>query len=432
MKRFYKLFQPEVLVAGVAVAIVSAFSVALATPTKSTADGCSNDVICNGISSGQDLVNVFNSDPEVRAIYSSGHFGNLSADNGVSRAATQMIEAKSFKDGRTVLQDGTNRVVFTNGKSLGREGGFEGHFNPFTINIGGKDYHWGFNSTALGQDGMRTLVLMDKDNVKAQFAVLTSCGNPIIGEQPEFHCDKLNREQIDRDTFEFWTEATAENGATITNLHYDFGDGETFDTSDKNERVSHDFAPGDHTITVVITYNINGVEHTEPLQMKCKVKIKVEKKKEKKPNFACTDLKPIALGDLKFKFVGKAEFKNAELISGKFDFGDGTTAAGTITSTGEGTADITSPEHKFAEFTGTRTITLDLTFDLGKDEGNDVCETKITHEIKGEQAPPKEIPRAGATELLATAAGVSGLGAAGAYYRASRKNLHGLIDKFKR
>lgn len=432
VKSFTNLFRPKMLIAGVMLAVISVFGANLLTHNSVSA-ACGNDIICGGVTSPSQLVNVYNSRSELQTLYNSDMFGKIAPDNGVSRfAAGQVHSATAYKNGKLILDDG--RVVLTNAFSPGYHGGNPGDSNPNTVVIGGVTYHWGYNSTAFMSDGLKALVLMDKDDKYMQFSVLTSCGNPMQGTKPVFQCDMLNKKQVSDTEFKFWTAATARQGATVKSFHYDFGDGTTADdngtSTDEAHAVSHTYAQTDqeksYHITVTVTYDVNGVTTQEKIQIHCQTDITVKPKVKPVSEFACTLLQPIDEGSLKFKFNGSASFKNTDITAATFNFGDDQSGAGTVSNKTSTSADITA-EHTFADFTGTKTITLSVDFKNGSDTHNAKCQTSIKHEVL-----PAAIVRTGPEQILGGAIGFGSLAGAGMYYRASRKNISSLLDKFKR
>lgn len=420
MKNFLSSTRPKLVLAGLAVAVAAVFGVSALTQNKAQAlpvDCDTNAIVKCGFQDKNGFKSDYNANVtgDLPAIYE--HF-NFSA-NEMDRFMSTAVWATAYKDGRIVLDDG--RVVATKAWSIGRE--TANGTNPYDITIGNKLYHWGYNQTAFAANSIRTLVMMDKNNKYMEFAVITSCGNPVTGIKPVFQCNYLKKEKVNETTYKFWTDATAKDGATIKNLHYDFGDGTSKDTANKDEKITHVYKKaGKYHIKVTITYVVNGKEQTETLQINCQTDIEV--KEQLKPAFECTELKRIFVSDNRYKFVGLATYKDAKVTGATFDFGDGQTAAGTVKETSSTTAEITA-EHQFAEFTGTRTITLDVEFTIGKDKKNARCQTQITREVL-----PKEIVRTGPAEVVGAALGLGGLTGAGMYYRASRRNL--LSSIFKR
>lgn len=436
MKSLLKLFRTKTFLASALVVLASALAINFhsSTAQASNCPGKDDDTNAimrcgfNGVSGFETKFNA-NDPNDLDNIYA--HFGFTSADMSRIKSEGKWGWAKDNKT--IVLDDG--RVVATNAASMGRESwGTQRN----AINIDGNGYFWSYldGSFADGVHQLRVLVLMDKEDKYMQFAVMDACGNPTWGELPKFNCKMLTADKSEKfvdETFNFNTTVELKN-STVKNYHYDFGDGTTKDSSTAN--VSHSYSKaGKYHITVTVTYTVNGVETNEKLQLHCQTDVEVKEKKI--PEFSCTLLQPISLGDLKYKFTGKTAFKDTELVSATFDFGDGSTGAGVIANKTATSADVTA-EHQYAAFTGKKTITLSVEFKIGSDRKNANCQTEIAREIESACVPQKgenekcEIPATGPAEMFAAAAGAGGLGAAGVYYRASRKNLSSLLDKFKR
>lgn len=467
MKSLTALFKPKFIIAGLVLAIISAFTATTLAPTKSDA-ATSNDIIFGGVSNAQQVVNAYNNDGNLQNLYNNGYFGNLGANNGAARFGGQAIEATTYKDGRTVLADG--RVVITGGYSAGNTGG-PGTFNAYTINIGSKTYYWGFHYSSFASNGLRTLVLMDQQNKYAQFAVLTSCANPVWGEIPRFQCDELQKEQVNDNTYKFWTkvstsQATENTSVSVQNVHYDFGDGKTHDTQNANEKISHTYdKPGKYTVKVTVTYVVNGIVTQETLQTNCQKEVEV---KEKKVVVAkCDTLEPFLIqGKRKYNFVGTASIENATVKSASFDFGDNSTAPGTVGTVVDNKVKITSPDHQYGDDVKEAKIVLTVQFTVKDSTQTSKCETTIKFKEetckdnpnrpeckppcipkegedsnckilpketckpqKGEDSNCQVLPVTGPEAIIGSALGLSGLTGAGMYYRASRKNLRDLIKR---
>lgn len=346
----------------------------------------------------------------------------------------------AYSNGRIVLDDG--RVVATSAWSIGREK-FNSNRKPYVID--GVTYYWSYlsSSFASGTTRIRTLVMMDKNDKYMEFAVMTSCGNPTTGTKPTFQCDLLKKEQTGDNSFNFWTEATAKNGATVKSLKYDFDDGQTATSTNPSTKVPHTYAkPGNYHVTVTITYNVNGHDQTETVQVHCQTDVTVNEKPA--PVFSCTNLQgKLIEGNRKYSFTATGHFENgAKLVSANFDFGDKTTANNqtNIVTVDSNNATITVPHQYAISLTGKVHITADLKFTVGEDTHNKKCEADI--ELKArtcadtpnapECQPPKTcrelgtcqeiLPSTGPEDMLLSAAGLGSFAGAGMYYRATRRN----------
>ncbi len=379
----------------------------------------------------------FQNKDEFKAKYAENAKGDLHtlyADPLFNFKATDMDRfmadakwATAYKNGRLVLDDG--RVVATSIWSLGHER-FNDQRQPITL--GGNTYYWSYVQYGFHADSIRAVVLMDKQDKYMQFAVLTSCGNPLGGTKPTFQCDMLHPKPVSGsdNKFEFWTDITAKDGATVKNVHYDFGDGMTTNTTTGDQHVTYTYKkPGTYHVTVTVTYNVNGKDQVEEVQAKCKTDVEVKEK----PVFACTSL----IGTLtpgsrtKYTFTVRGQSTNAVLKSASFDFGDQQSA--TLDAVA-GKNEVTTP-HEYAK-AGAYKVTATLTYDAGKTKVVEVCTFTTsftpTCEDTGTCQPCvtnpnlpecQKLPDTGPTEILGAAVGLSSVAGAGMYYRATRRNL---------
>lgn len=452
------LFRPKILLTAVlSVAAVSALGVGLLlanNPVDASAcpgkDDDNNAFMRCGFTSASNFETKFNANVnaggDLDEVYK--HFGFTSGDMGRLKTEGKWGWAKN--NGTIVLDDG--RVVATNGASSGREKWGEQR-HGFNVAGSSATYFWSYlqHSFAPGTTKIRVLVLMDKEDKYMQFAVMDACGNPTWGELPKFDCKKLTADKPEKfvgEEFTFKTQVDLKN-ATVKNYHYDFDDGKSIDTT--NAEVKHSYTKGgNYKVTVTVTYIVNGVEVKEKLQIHCKTEVKV---KEKKVIAKCDSLTPKLITGRKYSFKGIAKVENATLKSATFNYGDGSTAPGKIGDKDGNKIEVTG-EHTYKEdLVGKVTITLTLTFDVKGSAQSDKCETELEFKKKpcvpkegedseckilpkeecipqkGEDANCVKLPDTGPAEILGAALGVSGLGAAGAYYRASRKNLRDLIKR---
>lgn len=315
---------------------------------------------------------------DLHTLYADSRF-NFTADE-MPRFTSTAKWGWAESNGKIVLDDG--RIVATNSWSLGRQS-----FNKptrYPITIGSGHYFWSYlkDSFASGTSKIRTLVMMDKNNKYMEFAVMTACGNPTTGTKPVFQCNMLNKTKVDNDTYKFTTNVTAKQGATVKSLLYNFGDGKTATAAKGSDVVTHTFAPGTWHVTVTVTYNVNGHTQTETVQVKCKTDVTVEEQKQ--PVFECKSLDgKLIEGQRKYEFTVVSHVENgAKLVSGSFDFGDGTHADDltNIVKINDTDSKITT-QHTYADnLTGEKTITADLKFTVGTDNKNARCQTKINLE----------------------------------------------------
>lgn len=396
------------------------------------AANCSdNDVIRCGAASVGDFVAKYkaNTSGDLKAIYQN--FG-LSPDE-INRFASTAKLGTAYKDGRVVV-DG--KVVATGANSLGRT--TLGGKNNVPVTIGSNTYHYGSNSRNFGSNSIPALVMINPDTHEMEFTALTACANPVWGKSPKYKCSLLNREQVDRDTFNFSTSVVAANGATVSRVVYDFGDGKTQTVTNPSQKVSHTYAKaGNYTAKVTVYFSVNGREESDA-RKECTKPVEV-KPEAPKPVYECTALTARKITRTKYEFTattstdGGAKLKNAD-----FDFGDGQTAKG-IGSKDEKTVVV---EHEFAK-EGNYKISTTVNFTIADDVESDTCKTELTVDNQ----PPKEckpgipegdkrceetpasLPSTGPAEILGSALGLGSVVTAGGYYLRSRRDLLSVIFK---
>lgn len=79
--------------------------------------------------------------------------------------------------------------------------------------------------------------------------------------QPVYSCDALHvTSQGDR-AYKYSVDATAKNGATITGYTFDFGDGNTVNTTDNNTTHTYD-KDGTYTATATVKFNVGNSQKT--------------------------------------------------------------------------------------------------------------------------------------------------------------------------
>ncbi len=248
----------KVAVLGVATFVAAVVGVLSVTSyTLTSASDCSdNSIVRCGVTTATDFVSRLknNSPSDLRSIYRAY---NLS-DKDYDSFAGHSRPGKAYKNG-TVVVDG--RVVVRDGMSLGRQA--KSYSHPKVINVNGTNvtYHESRLGDVFLSDGLPVIVFFNAKGV-ASTVVMNDCGNPITGNpvEPVMTCDRLNRSQVDRDTFAFTTSANASNGASIHHVVYDFGDGSPrVEKANPSERVEHTYAkPGSYAAKVTVYVSLPG------------------------------------------------------------------------------------------------------------------------------------------------------------------------------
>lgn len=178
---------------------------------------------------------------------------------------------------------------------------------------------------------------------------------------PVYTCDLLTYKKISRTEYEFTGKATAENGATIVDYTFDYGDASS-ETVTNPTNVSHTYAnAGNYTIKMSVKVKVDGQEKTVN-GPKCEVKITVSPPEECKPGIP----------------VGDKRCETPEECKPGIPVGDAR-------------CEECKP---------------------GVPKGDERCETT-----------PAELPKTGPADFIGGALGLGSMVAAGYYYFASRRSL---------
>lgn len=255
---------------------------------------------------------------DLQAIYAYYGLEPASYDKFVSYSRS----GTAYKDGRIVV-DG--QVVATNSRSIGRLASAQGP-GYFSQNINGTTYYGNASSVVFKNDSIPVMALFNSRGV-LQFAVLTSCGNPITGSlvTPAYGCNLLKHAAVSgkADTYAFTTSAYANNNATISKLVYDFGDGTSaVTTTNPATTVTHTFAKGGtFTVSVKVYVKLPGNQEVVVQSGGCSWTATVQK-----PSYSCTLLTTAATDPTRYAYkymVTGAADGGATLTSADFNFGDG-------------------------------------------------------------------------------------------------------------
>lgn len=239
----------KTIAAGVTTALVVAASVVgvgfMAQSTQ--AASCpSNDIMPCGASSRSTFISKLkNNNPS--------DMDNIYANYRYDLPKSQYDEfAKYAKAGRINPDNGN---ITVDGKTVGYDGlslGRNPKSNSTKVTIDGKTYHQSHikDLTKYFNDAM---VLFDsKGNV--QTVIMNLCGNPIkvTPNNPKYECKALTVAATnDPRTFNFSSSVSASNGASVTKVVYDFGDGTSKTETSPKTVVSHTYAqPGTYNAKV--------------------------------------------------------------------------------------------------------------------------------------------------------------------------------------
>ena len=387
-----------------------------------------NSVVYCGTTTKDEFVAKYNENKtgDLPAVYAQ--FGlsqdELSRFNGTAKMGTV------YKDGRVVV-DG--KVVAHDAKSIGRHD----MAGSAPMQIAGKTFYLRPTGVSFRGDSIEALVMMNGN--KVEFVALTSCGNPVTMTQPSYSCDMLTSQKVDDDTYKFSSKVTAKDGATLTKVVYEFGDGQKVEKTNPGEVVTHDYAkPGKYTakVTAYFTYQGQQLTHTSA---DCTKNIEVPQ--PPKPQYACSALTARKISRTKYEFVattktaGGATPKDASV-----DFGDNQKVEGVKAKDGKFTV-----EHEYAK-EGDYTIVATVNFNIADGVKSAKCEAKLTvdkdtpEECKPgipvgdercEEKPevPAELPSTGPIEIIGSTIGLGSIAAAGNYYLRTRRDLLSTIFK---
>lgn len=431
--------RPKIVLSGLVIAATLALGYGVLTQQHAQAavDCDDNAIIRCGFTDLNDLVTKYNQDPykDVDEIYA--HWGVTNINTFKNNAKRVTV----YRNGDIKLDDGT--LVGTGAQSLGRQSFGNPNRKPYPI--GNKTYYASSTQTSFVPNSLEAYATFNDDH-SLQLAILKACGNPVWAVSPAYKCKELIQEKVSEDTYTYVAKPYTKNGATVSKIVYECGDGQIKTiTNNFEQKVTCTYTPGEYTARATVYFKVGGkeVKDTRPA---CTKPVKVV---EPQPTFKCTDLiaKEDATNRKKFTFTATASVTNgAVLQNGIFHFDDGTSsqpinaAGNTVTTT-----------HEY-EKPGEYTVTVDLTFNVGKDVNNPKCKVTIkiapkpceekpeqpecrppeknceTHP-EMEECKPEVIPETGPAQIIGTMLGLGTLTGAGMYYRNSRRNLIDSIFK---
>ncbi len=418
------LLRPKMVLCGLlmAVALAAGYGFVTRSTVEAAVDCDSNAVIKCGYSDLSDFMSKFqaNSYGDLQNIY--GYWGLGDVDEYVASAQHVTV----YKNGEVKLDDGT--VVATNAYSLGRQSIGS---NRKSIVIAGTTYYYSSTSNSFASSSLDGYALFNSDDHSMSLATLKACGNPVWGTSPGYKCEMLEQTKISDTEYEYLATPYVKDGATVTKIVYDFGDGKSVTvTEDFDQSVTHTYAPGDYTATATVYFDVNGSEKSDTRES-CTKSVSVP---QPEVVYVCKDLTASQVSDStsKFTFAAESETENAVLKSATFKFDDNSTV--TVDSEDGSTVSTT---YNYTE-AGDHTTSVDLVFDQGTDTGNANCVVSTT--TTKEETPttptttttetPTSLPSTGIEEIASATLGLGSLTGAGVYYRRSHLNV---LDKiFKR
>lgn len=319
------------LLAGALIGIVMVVAGLSLSGHASAVSGCDDYAImkCGAETPTQFINKIQASAPDrnLKAIYAD--YGLVPSQYG--RFVSSAKQGTVYDDGRIVV-DGV--VVGRSTQNVGRV--HDANFNQ-KVTINGQDY-WGgpFGSTYHANSA--DVMVMFNDRGVMQFAVVSSCGNPqrITPNAPNYSCDKLKRSKVDKNTYEFTTNATANQGAEVVKVVYNFGDGDSKTVVNLAQPVRHTFSKNS-TVRATVYVRVPGGNVVTTTSVDCAVDIAFATPptppKPPKPtlplatNATCTSLQAELIDQAThtYKFTATAQYQNTTFTGGSFSFGDGAT-----------------------------------------------------------------------------------------------------------
>lgn len=337
---------------------------ASATTTSSTPECDDNAVVRCGIYSTADMKKKYTGD--VKAAYN--HFGIT--DSMIDGSGATIKNGTVLKNG-DVIVDG--KVIATGAITAGRHN--IGNSTAFTA--GGTTFYERPTTTSfVTRDVFDAYVFVDKDG-KFLGAVLKPCGNPAKATpkpvppkpSPEAACKDVKATKISRNQYRFTASATTSNGATISSYTFTFS--------------------GPATVSPVVVASSNNSASTETITF------------DKSGDYTVTATVKTSVGD-----------RTGTNCEAKF------TVAVEPVVPPVGKVEVCDPA------TG-QTIEVDKDkADQYKPVGDVACQPKV----EGDKTVVEALPVTGPVDILAGAAGLGSVTAAGYYFRASRSRL---FDAFK-
>lgn len=304
----------------------------------------------------------------VRSNATKGDVSKVYAAFGISQSELNgsFVSGVVWKDGRVTLG---SRTVATGATTAGRWN------NPKSgmTRIAGTDRAYKMSTSHFVTSGQTAWLKFDA-NGKFLFAIIKSCGNPVVAKPvvPTFVCNSLTATRISRVAFKFTAKATVTN-ATIVSYTYNFGDGTVITTPAQGP--SHTYAkPGTYTATLHVNVKLNTTGQVKTITgPNCDVKVPVAPA----PAWSCNSLTFAQISRNQYKFTTTSGAINgAKITAHTFDYGDGQRQ--TIQTVGNNTTQAAT--HTYAK-PGTYTIRATQTVlseGAVKYVTSDKCVVKVT------------------------------------------------------
>jgi hypothetical protein len=293
------------------------------------------------------------------------------------------------------------------------------------------------------------------DQGKVAAVIMTACGNPMGGDNttPSYSCQllKVEKSTDQNNTYSFTTVAPTTNGATISRVVYDFGDGTAPETrTNLDEAVTHTYIQGgDFTAKVTVYAKLPGGKEVIVNGGGCAKRIQIEKVKPAvQANFECTQLTATPRNEsddnndgMSYTFRATGSTDNAKLTKADFDFGDGQTSNGVLVAGSSSNA--INADHTYAQ-AGTYIAKATLFFQpqagattttASNQDTSDTCRVTVTIQQKAvvTTASQPTLPNTGPAGAVGMFTGASVLGTLGYRWRTRRRmtKIDDLVNKLR-
>lgn len=247
VRNLWQKAKKGVFVTAALIAVASAGVFAYGSYSAETsAAGCpTNDIMPCGATSPANFIKKLkaNKPSDMDNIYADGRYDLPKSQ--YDEFAKYAKAAKINPDTGNITVNGV--TVGTDAQSIGRNA--KSVSRP--IKIDGKTYHESPIRLLTKYTNDAMVLFDDKGNV--QTVVMNLCGNPMTVKEknPKYNCDALKMTKVDNDTYKFSSNISASNGAKVTKVVYDFGDGQTKTETNPSTVIEHTYAkPGNYTAKV--------------------------------------------------------------------------------------------------------------------------------------------------------------------------------------
>ncbi len=248
IRDFWRKSKKGILATAAVIAVATAGVFAYGSYNAETqAAGCpTNDIMPCGATSPANFIKKLKANKP-------SDMNNIYANSRYDLPASQYDEFAKYAKKGTINPDTGNITVDgvtvgLDAQSIGRNS--KGSISD-AIKIDGKTYYE-TPIRLLTKYNNDAMVLFDaKGNV--QTVIMNLCGNPmtVTEKNPKYNCDALKMTKVDNDTYKFSSSISASNGAKVTKVVYDFGDGQTKTETNPSTVVEHNYAkPGTYTAKV--------------------------------------------------------------------------------------------------------------------------------------------------------------------------------------